>query len=80
MLCMVANAPMLLREEHHGPEASLGYMVRAFLKKVIDGAVGHERVQPFSLSLTPHLTKHHAPKATAAGTATERSLLRAQTV
>lgn len=53
MLCMVANAPMLLREEHHGPEASLGYMVRAFLKKVIDGAVGHERVQPFSLSLTP---------------------------
>lgn len=75
MLCMVANAPMLLREEHHGPEASLGYMVRAFLKKVID-----ERIQPFSLSLTPHLTKHHAPKATAAGTATERSLLRAQTV
>lgn len=66
---------MLLREEHHGPEASLGYMVRAFLKKVID-----ERIQPFSLSLTPHLTKHHAPKATAAGTATERSLLRAQTV
>lgn len=69
---MVANAPMLLREEHHGPEASLGYMVRAFLKKVIDGAVGHERVQPFSLSLTP--------QSTAAGTATERSLLRAQTV
>lgn len=69
MLCMVANAPVLLREEHHGPEASLGYMVRAFLKKV----------QPFSFSLTPHLTKHHAPKPTA-GTATERSLLRAQTV
>lgn len=46
MLCMVANAPVLLREEHHGPETSLGSMVRAFLKKVIDRAVGHEEVSP----------------------------------